>query len=255
MSDRVKPIEITHEQYEKLVDDIYFLGNAVVLRMNVILAKKLEDGRRYYYHNEFLYTTNKYIDTNQIVTMRRSFDYFLTIENNKYIDGEKESIMIRVQDILFVRNLLSIVYAWFTTERFRNLFAYSKGKLVLVDRVDPVVIDGLPLEKCLIFEPTVVTYNDKEFEGVRMYLNSKSNYVDMSVDKFMGLYYILNTIDLYQSAQLLLNYHGRPQMGTHITIFNDNDVVDDFGYTDIKQNRQLPNKQKQKSFFDKIDDL
>lgn len=255
MTEKIKPISISHEQYEKLVDDVYFLGNAVVLRMNVVLAKKSDDGRRFYYHNEFLYSTNKYIDTNQIVTMRRSFDYFLTIENNKYIDGEKESLMIRIQDMLILRQLLSNVYAWFTSQQYRNLFAFSKGKLILLDKVDPIVISGLALGKYLSFEPTIVSYDNAEYEGVRMYLNSKSNYVDMTVDRFMGFYYLISTIDLYQSAQLLLNYHGRPEMGTHVTTFNDEATMEESGFVEIKQTRQLPNKQRQKSFFDKVDEL
>lgn len=256
MSNPIKPFTITHNDYEKLVDDIYFLGNNTILRMNVILGKKLDDGRRYFYHSEFMYSTNKYIDTNRLITMRRSFEYYLTIENIKNTsDREKESIMIRVQDMLHMRHMLDKAYKWFTSDQFRDLFAYSKSKLVILGKIDPIIISGLPAGKKITIEPTVVQYDSSYYEGVRIYLNNNNNYIDMTVDRFMGLIYLINTIDLYQSAQLLLNYHGRPELGEHVVTFNDTNGVDDSSFVQAKANRQIPLKNKQKSYFDKIDEL
>ena len=254
MNKNINPITVLHEQYEKLVDDIYYLGNNVILRMNVTLAKKSEDGRRYYYHNEFMYKSNKYIDINELITLRRSFEYFLTLENIKYINGEKESIMIRVQDIINIRYNLNIVYQWFISKKYKNLFAYSKGNLIMLERVEPVIISGLALDKKIIIEPTIIQYDNDVYEGVRLFLNSNTNYIDIKVDRFMGFYYIINTIDMYQSAQLLLNYNGRPDFGNNIISFN-NEYYDEYGSVEVKQDRQIANKLRKKSFFEKIDDI
>lgn len=231
----------------------------MILRMNVSLAKKLDDGRRHFYHSEFMYNTNKYIDTSKIITMRRSFDYFLTLENVKNTpDGGKESIMIRVQDMLLLRRKLHEAYQWFTDERYKELYAYSKDKLVILGQVNPVMIEGFPLNKKIMIEPVVIEYDNGTYEGVRLYLNDIANYADITIDKFAGLVYLIDSINMYESAQLLLNYHGRPPYGDYLIEFNSNidtsTNIDSF--TKVNTNRQIPTqKQRQKSFFDKINDM
>lgn len=251
---------ISYDSYEKLVDDVYYIGSNIILRMNVSLAKKLDDGRRYFYHSEFMYNTNKYIDTNKIITMRRSFDYYLTIENIKEpFEGEKQSIMIRPQDMLHIRRKLHMTYRWFTDDEFKELYAYSKDKLVMLGKVNPIVIEGFPLNKKIIIEPIVIDYDNITYEGVRFYLNDLSNYADITSDKLAGLIYLMDCINMYESAQLLLNYHGRPPYGDYMIQFNDNNYNSTYteGFAKTPTNRQIPGekKQRQKSFFDKIDDM
>lgn len=245
-----------HNQYDKLVDDILIFANNAVLRMNVILSNKGDDKTRYHYHSEFMYDSNKYIDTDKLITLRRSMKYYLSIENLKAPMGsEKEFIMIGVKDIINVRFKLDQVSKWFTSSEFSGLYAYSDSKLVLLGRVEPIVISGLPMNKKIVLEPTVLVYDNASYEGVRMYLNNQNNYIDIHVDSFMGLLYIINSINMYESAQLLLNYLGRPELGTNLVTFNDNNnYIEQNEKVEVKQNRKIPGSRK-KSYFDKIDDL
>ena len=63
---------------------------------------------------------------------------------------------------------------------------------------------------------------------------------------------------MYQSAQLLLNYIQRPELGTNSFNMNNSkgdDIIDD-GYIETKNNtRKINNNKKQKSFFEQIDEL
>lgn len=245
---------IFHEQYEKISDDIMYLGTNTILRMNVILAKKLDDGRRYPYHKEYMYETNKYIDTKNILTLRRGFDYYLSIENIKSLyNTEKEFIMIRVQDMIFIRQQLKIVYKWFVSDNC-NVFAISDNKLIILDKVQPIVICGLASQKYISFEPTIIQYDDDNMiQGIRVHLSSDNNYVDMTIDRFMGFLYIINTINLYESAQLILNYIGRPDFGTNMIDYTKSDTSENF--TRFRGNRQIPSTVRKKSFFDKVNEL
>lgn len=251
---------ITFNHYDKISDDLYFLGMNTVLRFNVTLSKKTEDGKKYSFHHEYIYDSNKYIDYNQLGTIRRQFDFFLTIENlKKNQDGIKEYIMIRVQDIIYIQDCFNEASMWFRDKKYRNLFASKDNKIIMLGKVDPIIIGGLPMDKYMTLEPIVINYeNNISLTGVRLTLSSSSNYVDIPVDRFMGLLYLINNINMYESAQLLLNYMQRPEYGTNSYSFERefdmSQEHSDFVETKSKRKVQVNNK-RQKSFFDKMDEL
>ena len=249
-------------KYEKISDDLCILGVNTILRFNVSLANKNQEGKKRLFHSEFEYRSDKYIDMNSACSIRRTFDYFLSIENMRNTDqGIKEFIMIRIQDILYVREQFQLATRWFRDAKYENLFANSKGKLVMLGRVEPIKILGLAMGKSLMIEPIVINYDEtNQTTGVRLYLSSLENYVDMSVDKFMGMVYLLSSINMYESAQILLNYLQRPELGTNS--FNMNNRPDDYeadGYIEDKNGknitRKINNSKRQKSFFEKVDEL
>lgn len=255
----INPIQ---KMYEKITDDVYDIGFNVKLRFNVALAKKQADGTRYHYHQEYKYSTNKYIDTNSVITMRRSFDFYLSIENLKEIDNiPKEFIMIRVQDIMNVQMQFRNATNWFNGDMFPNLFAYDENKkLRMLGKPKDIIIRNLALDKFIILQPVIIRYDDtNETMGVRMYLNSYSNFVDINIDRFMGLVYLLNTINMYQSAQLLVNYLQRPDLGEGLHQYNSfNDIPEQIEDGKVETNikgRTVTSKSAQKSFFDKIGEL
>lgn len=246
-------------QYEKITDDLCILGVNTVLRFNVSLASKTQDGMKKLFHSEFEYRANKYNNLNTICSIRRTFDYFLSIENLRANqDGSKEFIMIRIQDILYVREQFELATKWFRDVKYQNLFAMTKGRLVMLGRVEPIKILGLAMNKSLMLEPIVITYDDNnQTTGVRLYLSSKDNFVDMSIDKFMGVVYLLSSINMYESAQLLLNYIQRPELGTNSYSMKGakgEDIIED-GYIETKNNTRKISNNKQKSFFEQVEEL
>lgn len=249
----VTPITYEHKQYDKLTDDLCYLGNNTVLRMNVSLSKYSDIYGRMHYHKEYQYRSKS---NEPLITMRRSFEYYLTIENLKQTDiGEKQYIKIGVNDILLLRSTLKNVIRWFTDKEFENLFVRSNGKIIMYGRPEPLIITGLQMQKSLIFEPIVIDFNGEYDTGVRMYLSSTSNYVDMRLNSFMGFVYLIDTINLYESAQILINYLQRPEFGTNLYSFNsDRDIVEETEPEPIiKENRTIPKKNA--SYFDKMRSL
>lgn len=244
------------DKYEKLVDDIYQLNYNSILRFNVILNKKLNDGRRYSFHHEYEYKSDKYIDQDRLITLKRTFDFYLSLENIKPDErGIKEFIMIKPQNIILVRQKLNEATNWFTNS---NLFAYDKtGKMIMLGKVNPIQILGLPMDKYISLEPVIMTYNDNtSFEsGIRIYMSSNENYIDLSIDRFMALVYFINSINMYESAQLLLNY-VRPELGTNLYNFNSTPVVDEFVEPEVEYTESKSKGRKiQNSFFDKLDNM
>lgn len=238
--------------YEKITDDLCFLGSNVVVRFNVILAKKNEEGKRVSFHREYEYMMNKYNDSKNLVTIRRQFDYYLSIENIKEVDGVKEYIFITPQDFIhFKQNVLHSV-KWFTDSEFNNLFAKKGDNIVMLGKVNPIDIPFSRGNKSIRIEPTILNYENNNLTGVRIYLCSMDNYVDIDIDRYMGFVYLVSSLNMFQSAQIVLNYLGRPEDGTNRISFGiDNNSHNKEGIHG--QNRTT--NYKPKSFFNKVDDM
>lgn len=254
-------IDPIQKLYEKLTDDLQIIGYNTILRFSVTLARKQKDGTRFHYHQEYKYTTNKYIDTNKVITLRRSFDYFLSIENIRANEnGIKEFIMIRIQDIKHVIYKLNQVAQWFMSDKYKNLFVLDNNRLRILkgNEPDPIVIEKLAQDKFLILKPVVISFENNDMPGVRMYLSSKDNYTDITIDNFMGMLYLIENINMYESAALLLNYIQRPELGSAIKEFNSyNDIPEqpEDGIVETKIHRKVGGNKIQKSFFDKMDEM
>lgn len=241
--------------YDKLSDDLFYLGSGIVLRLNVVLAKKKEDGSRNYFHKEYLYGS-KYIDKNKVITMRRNFDYYLTID--KYCMYE-QTVIIRIQNMILMKMKLKEVSKWFSDG---ETFILKKGKLVIQKKPKPIIVSGLSMHKSLRFEPIVIDWENsgQQQPGVRMVLNESDIYTDISIDNFYGFLYLIDTLNLYESAQLMINYLGRPSFGSNLTEFDNGN---DFSLLEeqiepnsvIAKDGRKPKNLRNQSFFDKIDEL
>lgn len=242
--------------YDRLSDDLLYLGNSTILRFNVNLARvSSKDGTKVSYHKEYKYPVSKYTDQDFAMTMRRSFDFYLSIDKT---DARESSIMIRVQDILLLRMRLKEVSTWFSDGTFNII----KGDIKIVKPPNSIVVGGLAENKMMMFDPVVIVWENSntQQEGVRLTLTESNTYVDMSVDKFFGFLYLIDTIDMYGAAQTLINYLGRPEYGTNLVEFQDNRYLMDHTEAvepmNIKgKEREISNPKRPKSFFDKMNDL
>ena len=249
---------VTFDMYDKASDDLFFMNN-MVLRFNVIFSRKNEDGKKISFHNEYRYKSDKYIDHNELVTIRRRFDYFLTLENFKQDEyGKKEYIMIGINDIIYVQDCFKLASKWFRSKEFENLFVMDKktNKIIMMGKPEPIIISGLPMGKSIKLEPIVMQFTDgSTSRGVRL-STSDYNYSDIHLDKFMGLLYLILNINMYQSAQIMLNYLQRPEYGTNCYSFDDYAITSNNVEDSVKTNstRKIPDK-RQKSFFDKMGEL
>lgn len=241
--------------YEKISDDLMFIGNSTILRLNVVLAKPdSRDQTRRHFHKEYAYSTSKYSDKDVVVTMRRSFEYYLSIDK---LDAREYSTMIRIQDIMLVRMKIHEVLNWFTSE----VFGMKNNQLYIFKHPEPAVVSGLVENKSIIFEPVVITWDDgSQEQGVRMTLTDSNMYIDIPIGKFYGFAYIIDSINMFESAQLLVNYLGRPELGTNLCEFEQNAYLNDTKLPQkevdiVAKERQIQSKERKKSFFDRMDDL
>lgn len=241
---------LTPIDYDKISDDLYWLSKRVVLRFNVTLARQTQDGNRVFYHKEFMFNTTKYLDKEKVVMMRRSFQFYLSIDD---LDNYENNTTIGVQDIILFRTKLHEASLWFTN----GVFGEKNHKLIIKSKPNPIVLTGLPYNKFITFEPIVIEYdNATQQQGVRIVL-SDITYVDVSIDRFYGLFYLVNSINMYQSAQLMLNYLGRPNLGCNMYEFTSSDSrFEEPEPPEMKaKKRTIRNGPRAKSFFDSIDDL
>lgn len=239
------------ESYSKLIDDIYIIGTNTVLRLNVALFRTDANGHRYLYHKELGFKD----DTNKLsYSIKRSFDYYLTIENfvsDK--DGNKVYIQIRLQNIPSLRLAMEEVYKWYTSSKYKSLYALNENnELIMPRKVSPILIDDLPMGSFISFVPIVLNYNNdygksmQQSRGVRIFLNSDTKFIDISINKFFGFYQAIKDINLFQSAQNLLNYFGRPPYGTNGYVVDNSSNAPSI---QAKSRRQIGDDRK-KSFDD-----
>lgn len=214
--DLIEPMEFF--KVDKISDDVYAIGPNVVLKFNVSLSK-VSNGKRYHYHKEYEYPTKGIQGQPTLVTIKRSFDYYLSIENaQKDQDGNKVFIRLGPSEYPIFMKALSEAVAWFTDSKYAKLFANDNGRIVLVAPIPNFVMRNLPMGKYIELTPVIIDKGmanaDKE-PGVRLYLNDPSNYIDINLDRLMGLHYIVSKFDMYQCALELINYLQRPEFGTN----------------------------------------
>lgn len=234
--------------YDKISDDIYFLGGSgrFILRMNVSLAKTIKDDKaRHHFYKEYSYDS-KYSDKGQVVSIRRSYDYYITLES---LEDKLSNVMIRAQDIILLRSRLTEVLAWFTGD----IFIIRKGNMMINKRPSPITIYGFPDSKSISFEPVVIDWEDsKQSMGIRITLTG-STFSDISIDRFYGFVYVINSINMVQSAQSMLAFLGMPEYGTNryeVDNIINNDEEKEPPKEVIKERKFKP---KGTSYFDRID--
>ena len=202
----MEPIQFL--QYERMSDDLYYLGKNVVLRFNLGLAS-YKDGKRYFFHKEYDYEKNG----NRVVTIKRTYDYYLSLENISDNGSGKEFIIIGVKDFLRFKASIETCITWFTDKKFKNLFVQNKNNLILTSPIPTCELNGLPSGKYIKYDPVVIEYGqtiDDKQPGVAVTLSNPNNFVEMNVDTLMGLYYIIKDFNMLLMAQGMLAYLAPP---------------------------------------------
>ena len=204
---------------DKISDDVYPIAPNIVLKFNVSLSK-VNNGTRYPYHREYEYPSHGVQGQSTLVTIKRSFDYYLSIENNQKDEyGNKLFIRIGPSEYMIIKKSLENAISWFTDKEFANLYARNNGRLIMMPPIpDDIFIKYLPMGKYIKIRPTVIDRglsNSDSEAGICMELSDPSMCVNINVDRLMGLYYIISTFDMYGSALSIINYLQRPEFGTN----------------------------------------
>lgn len=212
----VEPMEFF--KIDKISDDVFAIGPNVILRFNVSLSKT-SNGNRYHFHKEYEYPSRGITGQPTLVTIKRSFDFYLSIENmQKDQNGNKVFIRIGPSEFMLFKKGLEEAISWFTDSKYSNLFAVDKGNLILMPPFPEYRIPSLPMQKYIEILPVIIDKGianaDKE-PGVRLVLGDPSATVDINLDRLMGLYYIISCFNMYEAALGIVNYLQRPEFGTN----------------------------------------
>ena len=106
----IEPMEFF--KIDKVSDDVYAIGPNVILKFNVSLSKTSQ-GKRYHFHKEYEYPS-KDIKNQNLVTIKRSFDYYLSIENmQKDSNGNKLFIRIGPQEYMLFKKISNTLWSIF----------------------------------------------------------------------------------------------------------------------------------------------
>lgn len=202
-------------QLDKISDDVLSIAPNVVLRFNVALSK-ISSGKRYHYHKEYMYPSKNYHEP--LITIKRSFDYYLSFENSVKKDGnDKLFIRIGIADYLVLKQGFEEAVAWYTDKEYAHLYARDNGKLIMVNPIPKRVIH-LPQNKYIKLEPVILEIGETEADrkpGISIDFGDGVNIVSLTLDRFMGLHYVISCFNMYESATILLNYISRPSIGTN----------------------------------------
>lgn len=199
------------KNYNKIDSLICYVGGKAVLKMNVILSDtKAERYRDLSYHMETDFYSDK--ADRRLVNIKLNYRYFLTLETIGKYNAEREYIVINDSDMFQFREALRGIHTEITAS---DLYAEREGKLTMV-RDSPSFGVRLPFKKKVVFHASTITDSeDFNHPGALMYINSKDLVISLSVRDIEGLLYHFETINLFQLAQEMVNYFGRPTDGTN----------------------------------------
>lgn len=241
---------IYFDDYETISDLLLFLGSGCSLRMCVTIGSKSKDNEKVSLSTEYQYRTNKYINKDSLISVKRQFFPYLSIE---YKDqGEilgKGTIMITHYDILGFRDKTLEV-----DRLLENCFAIKNKKLIITADKNFNVISR-PSNNIILFSPTIIIYPDQsQSPGIRMIMNDRI-YVDMSIKKWKAFLYYIQTADLYGWAASIISGYTQNSIGKNIqdmtNISKDPTINDEFSDdVGFKNTKPISKEEKRKSFFD-----
>ena len=169
--------------------------------------------------------------------------------------------MIGISDMLKLKIGINEAYKFFTDPKYKNLYMKTKkeGTLILYENPDPVIITDLSMGNYLKFEPSIYENMHGELNrSIRIYLSSEVSYYDIPLRNFMGFKYFIDNFNMFESAQIMINYIQRPEFGTNLynvksEYYNDPEENNNFSG---RTGRTVTNdKTSHQSYFDKMKGL
>ena len=237
---------LIHNDYDRISDKVMWLGFGALLNFNVDLYFQRKDAKssdkiKENFHREYLYKINQ--DDPYRVKIIRDFNYYFSIDYT--LKEIKERAIISPEQIYFVIFNLKKVMLWFIGENGINtIFSKNKdGKIFIPTHPEPIKIN-LAFGSYIEFEPAIgMDNNGYETIGVKTYINSDAVFFFINSDIIFSLYHMLSTCNMYELAQNMLNYVGRPPYGTNSYNVNMGENVSN-NYQNKPANKT--------SFFDRV---
>ena len=207
---------------DKISAIIDYPAKGLILKHQVSLSTKdtypTKLNKRKYYLEEWLYYTEKYLDYNELISLKLNFSYSLLLES---IDKNKDvSLFINNRGIAMILRTLKEIIDLFTDVDKDLYLKDSNDRLILNADYNGLKFKTVISNKILLFKPTIIYKDEEQYEGLDLYISKKENRFEITVEQLFNLYHILDKLDLYSASLQLLNYVGRPQNNFYLQKVN-----------------------------------
>lgn len=241
----MEPIVSRFLDYEKISDTLLYMSQDTLLKFNVLLGRRRQDGSRSFFSREAQYKPKQYdFGVSSVISVKRDMQFYFSIDDKNDFTN---SILLRPNDVVMLTMLMNnIVLPWFIGKT--RIFGKSPddGKIIIKGKWKevPFIMSDI---KYMKFYPMICQYEDgRTLEGVRIEINDPSNGVDLNVNQFFTFYYYITKTDMYSSAIGLINYISQTTMG--INRWNADNQPNDGRAWDAYGDKEKSGP----SFFDKL---
>lgn len=196
-------MDITYNNIEKLSDVVLQLDKFGSLKMNTRLGHKNDNGFRSPFASGFVVGNNGYRGYNNLISIKREFDSYLSFE---YATDPNFFVQIRADRMFLIREKFEeAMRSWILTDECWAVDKQGMPKVV-ISKVRPIEIIGMtPGMKTLRLDPVVIHRMNSFDKGIRMSVSTSTNTIEMNIDTFMGLMYVLSSFNLYQASISQIN--------------------------------------------------
>lgn len=179
----------------------------LIIKIHCRLTKEV-NGKTQSFHNFFTYNDSNYLNLDQYV--------YLTIEIKDEEWSRDKSVIINAKNI---HQLLSGLKYMINTCRCNDSI-YNHSKLKDSIDVEDITIypetikeniwqirllgDDMPR---ILLHPSIKEDGDVKYEAMRIYINRKTNYVDLTLDEAEAMYYTLQKVDFFQYGMSMIQYY------------------------------------------------
>ena len=133
--------------------------------------------------------------------IRRNLTYYIYIDDKR--TGKSEKICIYPEHMFTLLDMFkNAKQAWFGVGT-NHIYAYLDSRLTIIS--DESLFIKLPMDKVIKISPGVMKKESGDCPCVDLYLNTP-DVVQISVETFNGLFYILSTLDMLNYANTSLTF-------------------------------------------------
>ena len=240
--------------YNKIQDNLMVLGNyensaSISSILSFYIKNRKKNDYDYYYSEVQYFSESLHAETKKI---KRNYDCYLLLENTKPIGTYRETIVLRGKDLELLYLTLLPKFENIIGD-FDNIYQMRGDKLIIDKVIKPFMVE-VSYKKNLIFQPGInKTFTEELKPTIDMFLNGNTdNKISMSFDQVYDFMYLIRRFNLYSYAATMLNFIGRPPVGTNLI-----DMVDQTNYnqveartfTDSKKRRFIEGTEKKKESY------
>lgn len=193
---------------DKISRVILNLNNELIVKMNCRLTKEVNGVVRSF-HNFFTYGDGTYLNLEQYAYISLEMKQELTAWNpDQRINLNSKNMHQFLKAFKYMINLCarsSELYIYTTQTDGTDKITISNDNIIKNILKLRLLGDEMPR---IIFHPSVkIDNNGKYRPAIRLYINRKTIYKDITIEEAESLYYNLSKVDFFQYGMMMIQYY------------------------------------------------